>query len=71
VIHDAEHAATRIAQMVREGAIIAESGARIATRIDTICLHGDTPEAVEIARAVRAKLSEEGVELSKFSGARA
>ncbi len=65
VIHDADHAATRIAAMVTENAIIAESGARIPARIDTICLHGDTPGALEIARAVRRKLMASGVSLCR------
>lgn len=61
VIHDAELAASRMVQMVREGAILTESGKRIETRIDTICMHGDTPEAVEIARQVRLALDTAGV----------
>jgi len=52
VIHDAAQAADRVLAMIRAGAIIAESGAQIPTRIDTVCLHGDTPEAVAIARAL-------------------
>jgi len=50
VLHDADMAAERILNMLREDAIIAESGKRIPAKIDTICLHGDTPEAVEMAR---------------------
>ncbi len=61
VIHDPGRAAARMVEMVTAGAIIAESGRRIPTRIDTICLHGDTAEAVEIARAVRAALEAAGV----------
>ena len=61
VIHDPARAAARMVAMVQAGAIIAESGRRIPTRIDTICLHGDTPEAVEIARAVRRALEAAGV----------
>lgn len=61
VIHDAEEAGARMVEMVREGAIITASGKRIETRIDTICCHGDTPEAVEIARGVRARLEAEGI----------
>ena len=64
VIHDPERAAARMVAMVQAGAIIAESGKRISTRIDTICLHGDTAEAVEIARAVRAALEAAGVEVA-------
>lgn len=61
VIHDADRAAGRILDMVQAGAIIAESGRRIETRIDTVCLHGDTPEALDIARAVRRRLEGAGV----------
>ncbi|MFW8595129.1 LamB/YcsF family protein [Cribrihabitans neustonicus] len=71
VIHDAELAGKRMAEMVREGAIITESGKRIPARIDTICLHGDTAEAVQIAAAVRRALEEDGVELAQFTGANA
>ncbi|MYM54917.1 LamB/YcsF family protein [Thalassovita mangrovi] len=66
VIHDAEVAGERMARMVGEGAIITESGKRIETKIDTICLHGDTPEAIGIARSVRAALEGEGVAVKTF-----
>ena len=66
VLHDADMAAERILDMLREDAIIAESGKRIPAKIDTICLHGDTPEAVEMARALRTKLSAAGVTLTQF-----
>jgi UPF0271 protein len=68
VIHDAERAGARVAQMVQDGAILAEDGSRIPARIDTICLHGDTPEALEIARAVRRQLEDAGVTLQQFDG---
>ena len=71
VIHDPDHAAARILEMLRAGAIISQSGKAIPTRIDTICLHGDTPEAVEIARALRAALEAAGVAIRAFEGARA
>lgn len=66
VIHDPARAAARMVEMVQAGAIIAESGRHIPTRIDTICLHGDTPEAVAIARAVRAALEAAGVTVEKL-----
>lgn len=66
VLHDADMAAERILNMLREDAIIAESGKRVPAKIDTICLHGDTPEAVEMARALRTKLSAAGVTLAMF-----
>jgi 5-oxoprolinase (ATP-hydrolysing) subunit A len=70
VIHDPEEAGARILDMVNEGAIITTSGKRIPASIDTICLHGDTPTAVFIAGAVKAKLLSGGVELAQFQGRR-
>ncbi|WP_377190970.1 LamB/YcsF family protein [Ruegeria meonggei] len=66
VIHDPDVAGPRILNMVREGAILTESGKRLETSIDTICLHGDGPTAVQIARSVRKNLIEGGVEVTKF-----
>ena len=70
MIHDPAEAAPRIVEMVREGAIIAASGTRIPTRIDTICLHGDNPGAVTLARAVRAALDAAGIAVAAFTGER-
>jgi len=56
VIHDPEHASERVLEMVRESAIISLSGKQIAAQVDTICMHGDTPEAIEIARLVKSSL---------------
>lgn len=68
VIHDADRAATRMVEMVQAGAIITESGKKIPTPIDTICLHGDTPEAVKIAQSVRRALEEDGILVRRFGG---
>jgi len=68
VIHDADLAGGRMVEMVKAGAIITQSGKHIPTRIDTICLHGDTVEAVQIAGSVRRQLEAAGITLAKFSG---
>ncbi len=70
VIHDAELAGRRMVEMLRAGAIITESGKHIPTRIDTICLHGDTPESLEIASATRDALKVAGISLQMFEGSR-
>lgn len=70
VIHDANRAASRMVEMIRAGAIITESGKRIPTRIDTICLHGDTPEAVEIASSTRKALKGAGISVAQFQGSK-
>jgi len=61
VIHDAEVAAARVVEMVRDGAVRSTSGKRIPTAIDTICVHGDNPAAVAMARLVRQRLEAAGV----------
>lgn len=66
VLHDPAEAGRRMVQMVREGAIITGSGKRISCRIDTICVHGDTAEAVAMAAGVRQALIEGGIELRRF-----
>lgn len=70
VIHDAKLAGPRIAKMVREKAIITEDGTKIPARIDTICVHGDTAEALDIARSVRSALEQDGVTVRAFDGHR-
>ena len=68
VIHDPDVAGKRMVDMVKAGAIITDSGKHIETPIDTICLHGDTPTAVEIARSVRRTLEVNGVTVQRFEG---
>lgn len=66
VIHDPAVAGPRITDMVKRGGIVTLGGKLIPTDIDTICLHGDTPTAVEIARSVRGDLEANGVTVTKF-----
>jgi UPF0271 protein len=66
VLHDAEIAAPRILKMLEAGAIIAESGAHIPCQIDTICLHGDTPGAVAMARGIRQHLTGAGITIVRL-----
>ncbi|MBB2169367.1 LamB/YcsF family protein [Gluconacetobacter aggeris] len=63
VLHDADFAADRIVRMVRAGAIETVSGRMLPTRIDSICVHGDNAESVEVARTVRARLEAAGIAL--------
>jgi UPF0271 protein len=68
VLHDASEVAERIIAMLNAGAIITQSGTQIKTQIDTICLHGDTAGAVDLARALRAGLVSAGFEIAAFLG---
>lgn len=60
VIHDERLAAQRVVQFLEEGAITTVDGRRIRAAIDTICVHGDNPHGVAIARIVRKALEEAG-----------
>lgn len=63
VIKDPAVAAKRVVDMVRNGEIVSRNGKRIACKIDTLCVHGDEPTAVDLARAVRTSLETAGVEI--------
>jgi UPF0271 protein len=67
VLHDAEEIAERVLAMVSEDALIAVSGKRIAVPIHSVCVHGDTPDAVAIAKAVRRKLEAARIVLKAFA----
>jgi 5-oxoprolinase (ATP-hydrolysing) subunit A len=69
VLGDIAAIADRALAMVKEGAIIAQSGKRIAVGVDSICVHGDHPNAVAMARAVRNRLETAGVKLAPFAPA--
>ncbi len=61
VIHDLAEATARAVQMVTQGAIEAIDGTLLPLEIDTLCVHGDTPDAVGIATALREALVAAGV----------
>ncbi len=64
---DAEEIAERVLSMVIEGAIIAQSGKRIAVGIDSVCVHGDHRDSVATAKAVRRRLEASGFTLAPFA----
>jgi len=70
VIHDPVLAGARMVEMVKASAIITETGKHIPVSIDTICLHGDTPTAVQIAQSVRTALEGAGITVQTFEGRR-
>ncbi|WP_176493076.1 LamB/YcsF family protein [Cobetia sp. 5-25-4-2] len=68
VIHDVNIAARRAVEMVETQSITTLSGKRLETPIDTICVHGDSPESVAMACGVRAALEAAGWSLVNFNG---
>jgi UPF0271 protein len=66
VLHDPKKIAERVVRMVQDGAVVSVTGKVIKMRTDTICIHGDTPGAVDIARGVRQALKDAGIEVAPF-----
>ncbi|MGH7662153.1 MAG: LamB/YcsF family protein [Vulcanimicrobiaceae bacterium] len=63
VIHDPQTVVKRVVEMVGEGAVISTTGKRLPARIESVCVHSDTPGSVAIARAVRDGLERAGIKL--------
>lgn len=63
VIHDSKTAAERVIRMVKEGTVETITGKVISLKPHSICLHGDTPEAVEISAEIRKSLIEAGIKV--------
>jgi UPF0271 protein len=64
VLHDPADAAAQALEIVRYRSVTASDGSRVSVTAQTLCLHGDTPGAAEIARAVRGALQEAGAEIA-------
>ena len=68
-VHEsAEKAAAQAVDIARDRFVVSASGVHLPIEARTICLHGDSPGAVEIARTVRAKLEDARVEIRGFVG---
>ncbi|MFI6786751.1 LamB/YcsF family protein [Nonomuraea sp. NPDC050383] len=67
VVHDVEAVTARAVRMAVEGAVTAVDGSAVPVPARSICVHGDTPDAVRLARAVRDGLLEAGVVLQAFA----
>jgi 5-oxoprolinase (ATP-hydrolysing) subunit A len=64
LLRDPEEAAKRVLRMLREGKVRSVEGRDVDVRGETICVHGDTPGAVEFARELRSHLEHEGARIS-------
>ena len=66
VIHDETAVVERAVRMVRDQNVVAVDGSVMPLRADTICLHGDTPGAADLARAVRRGLESAGIQIASL-----
>ena len=68
VIHDTAEVVERSLRMVTEGKATAITGEQIDVQADSLCLHGDTPGAVEMAAALKRELEAADVEILPLAG---
>jgi len=61
VLREAAEAAEQALRIAKDGFVVAADGSRVRVDAETLCLHGDTAGAVEMARAVRERLESAGV----------
>jgi len=66
VLTDPDLVAARVLRMVEDGRVDAVDGTVVATRPESVCVHGDTPDAVAMAVAIRDRLAAAGVDLAPF-----
>jgi len=66
VLHDPAAIAERVATMVRTGEVTAVDGSQLAVSMESLCVHGDSPGAVQIAAAMRDRLEAAGADIGTF-----
>jgi UPF0271 protein len=57
----------RAVRMATDGVVVAVDGTRLDVPVESVCLHGDTPGAVQLARSVRAGLEAAGIAVAAFA----
>ncbi len=68
VLHDEDEITERMVRLVREGAVTAMDGSTVRIEADSICVHGDSPGAVAIARSLRERFERENIQIASFAG---
>jgi UPF0271 protein len=69
VIHDAAACVERVLRVVQEGSVLSINGNVVPVRADTVCLHGDNPQALAFAVALSQALEEYGIMVRPFEPA--
>jgi UPF0271 protein len=66
VLTDPAEVSSRAVRMATAGTVLTMEGAELSLHVDTLCVHGDTPGSVELARAVRGALEDAGLSVRPF-----
>jgi len=67
VLHDSATVTANMVRLAQDGTLVARDGRVLETRAESICLHGDSPGAVEMAAAVRGGLEDAGISIQSFA----
>ncbi|MEU9631281.1 LamB/YcsF family protein [Streptomyces luteogriseus] len=67
VVTDPDAVVERSLGLARSGEVVSHTGTRIEVRARSLCLHGDTPGAVDLARRVRERLAASGIRVEAFA----
>ena len=67
LLPDTEAVVARALRLAEKGEIVAIDGTVLRSSARSLCLHGDTPGAVDMARAVHSALTNQGIKLSAFA----
>ena len=70
-VRDPQQAAAKAVRLVREGKVRTVEGDDLSLAVESVCVHGDAPNAPEIARAIRTALADAGIELAPLAALRA
>jgi UPF0271 protein len=68
LVSDPAVVAERAVRMATDGLVTAADGTAVEVTVASVCVHGDTPGAVELARRVRAALEDAGLRIAPFTG---
>lgn len=63
LLHDPDEAAARAVRLARQGTVVAVDGSTVTVEAASLCVHGDSPGALAMARAVRAALDATGIDV--------
>ena len=64
MVHDPDQAVANVLAMIRDQQLVSTSGKEIPAEVQSICVHGDGPTAIALARAVRAGIEAEGIAIA-------
>jgi 5-oxoprolinase (ATP-hydrolysing) subunit A len=68
LIEESEEMLAQALSLVKSGTVVAQDGSSCRMHVDTICLHGDGPHALEFARELRSGLQREGITVAPCAG---